>query len=231
MIESKAGDIAFEQVQQLAQPELHVQITGRGRLEKIEHLTLLTRREKLRLRLAHALKVKTAAYGLSAVVAGAGGLAVQNMEREVTGYHPLKREQLLQRKAERVDARKAWTQRDRPQQDVGAWINANYRLVTQAFTNPKELIENSDTYQSLLEKYYNTLKVIDHASFLVPALLLFLMLGGYIERRLSESRDDVVGSEERERLRSKINEIIDAANRLNIRIDQESGRIEKTESV
>ena len=85
--------------------------------------------------------------------------------------------------------------------------------------------------QSLLEKYYDTLKVIDHASFLVPALLLFLMLGGYIERRVSESRDDVVGSEERERLRSKINEIIDAANRLNMRVDQESGRIEKTESV
>jgi hypothetical protein len=222
MIASKVDDAAIEHVQRLEQPtRLQVRITAGSRLKTIEHLTPLTRTEKLRLRFAHALKVKTAAYGLSAVVAVAAGLAVQSVEREVTGYDPLKREQLLQRKAEKIASRNAWVQTgDRRQQDIGAWFNAHYRLVTQAITNPQELIENSDTYESLLEKYYNTLKVIDDASFLVTALLLFLMLGGYIDRRVNRSQDDVVSAEERERLRSKINEVIDAANRLNARGDR-----------
>ena len=219
MIGSNVDDGAIEQVRQLEQRnKLQVRMTGGSRLNTIEHLTPLTRTEKLRLRFARALKVKTIAYGLSAVIGVAAGQAVQNIEREATGYHPLKREQLLQRKAEKIDA---WAQRGDPQQQhIGAWLNANYRLVTQAITNPKELIENSDTYQSLLEKYYNTLKVIDDASFLVPALLLFILLGGYIERRVNRSQDDVVGTEERERLRLKINEVIDAANQLNIRLGQ-----------
>ena len=192
-----------------------------SRLETIKHLAPLERTGKLRLRLAHAVKVKTVAYGLSALVAIAAGQAVQNIEREVTGYDPLKREQLLQRKAKKIESRNASAQQgDAQRYDIGAWLNVHYHSVTQAITNPKELIENSDSYQSLLEKYYNTLKVIDDASFVVPAFLLFIMLGGYIERRVNRSQDDVVGTEERERLRAKINEVIDVANRLNGRVDR-----------
>lgn len=189
-------------------------------VETIERLVPLTRTEKLRLRLANALKVKAAAYGLSALFALAAGQAVQNVEREVTGYSPLKREQLLQKIAQKIESRYAWSHTNSPQQDIGAWLQARYRAVTQAINNPQELIENSDTYQSLLEKYYNTLKVIDDASFLVPALVLFILLGGSIERRMKRSQDDVVSKAERERLGAKINEVIDAMNRLNTRVDQ-----------
>jgi len=191
-----------------------------SRLKTIEHLVPLTRTEKLRLRLSNALKVKATAYGISAFLALAAGQAVQNVEREVTGYSPLKREQLLQKIAQKTESRNAWSQTDSRQQDIGAWLQARYRVVTQAINNPQELIENSDTYQSLLEKYYNTLKVIDDASFLVPALLLLILLGGSIERRIKRSQDDVIGKAETERLRAKINEVIDAANRLNTRVDQ-----------
>jgi hypothetical protein len=186
----------------------------------IEHLSPLTRTEKLRLRFVRALKVKTVAYGLSAVVAVAAGQAVQNIQRDVTGYDPLKREQLLQRKAQKLESRNVLAHTRDHQQHIGAWLNANYRLVRQAVNNPQELIENSDTYQSLLEKYYNTLKVIDDAAFLVPALLLFILLGGYLERKVKRGQDDVVSTAERERLRAKINEVIDAANRLGRRDDQ-----------
>jgi hypothetical protein len=222
MIASEIDEAVIEQVHSLEHPnELQVRLTRGSRLRSIEHLAPLTRREKLRLRLANTLKVKIAAYGLGAVIAVAAGLTVQKMEREVTGYDPLKREQLLQRKANKIDSRNAWVQTgDLQRQDIGAWFTAHYRSMTQAITNPKEFIENSDTYQSLLEKYYNTLKVIDDASFLIPAVLLFIVLGGYIERKVKRSHDDVVGTEERERLRAKINEVIDAANRLNARVDQ-----------
>jgi hypothetical protein len=217
---STVHDAAIEHVQQAEHSiKLQVRIIE-SRLETIEHLVPLTRTEKLRLRLANALKVKAAAYGLSALLAVAAGQAVQNVEREVTGYSPVKREQLLQKIAQKIEARNAWSQTDSRQQDIGAWLHARYRAVTQAINNPQELIENSDTYQSLLEQYYNTLKVIDDASFLVPALLLFILLGGFIERRVKRSQDDVVSKAERERLRAKINEVIDAANRLNTRVDQ-----------
>ena len=212
---STVHDAAIEHVQQAERPiKLQVRIIE-SRLETIEHLVPLTRTEKLRLRFANALKVKAAAYGLSALLAVAAGQAVQNVEREVTGYSPVKREQLLQKMAQKIEARTAWSQTDSRQQDIGAWLHARYRAVTLAINNPQELIENSDTYQSLLEKYYSTLKVIDDASFLVPALLLFILLGGSIERRVKRSQDDVVSKAERERLRAKINEVIDAANRLN----------------
>ena len=56
--------------------------------------------------------------------------------------------------------------------------------------------------------------MIDDASFLIPAVLLFIMLGGYINRRIGRIQDDVVEAQERERLRSKINELIDVANQL-----------------
>ena len=196
----------------------------------IEHLAPLTRTEKLRLRFARALKVKTVAYGLSAIVAVAAGQAVQNVERDVTGYDPLKREQLLQRKAQKLESRNVLARTGDHQQPIGAWLNANYRLVRQAVNNPQELIENSDTYQSLLERYYNTLKVIDDASFLVPALLMFILLGGYLDRKVNRGQDDVVSRAERERLRSKINELIDATNRLGRR-DNQSARNNQASSV
>jgi hypothetical protein len=222
MIPSKVDDAIVERVQQAELPKtLQVRVMGGSRLETVKPLAPLERTEKLRLRLAHAVKVKTIAYGLSAVVALAAGQAIRNVEREVTGYDPVKREQLLQRKAKKIESRNALAQQgDAQRYDIGTWLNVHYRSVTQAITNPKELIENSDSYQSLLEKYYNTLKVIDDASFIVPAFLLFIMLGGYIERKVNRSQDDVVGTEERERLRAKINEVIDVANRLNVRVDR-----------
>ena len=127
---STVHDAAIEHVQQGEHPiKLQVRILE-SRLETIEHLVPLTRTEKLRLRLANALKVKAAAYGLSALLAVAAGQAVQNVEREVTEYSSVKREQLLQKMAQKIEARNAWSQTDSRQQDIGAWLHARYRAVT-----------------------------------------------------------------------------------------------------
>ena len=93
-------------------------------------------------------------------------------------------------------------------------LNVSYTSLKQVMTDPKQFIENTETYQSVLEKYYNALKFIDDASFLIPAVLSFIMLGGYIGRKIGRIQADMVEAEERERLRSKINELIDVANRL-----------------
>ena len=176
--------------------------------QRIEHLTPLSRAQKLRLRLSRTMKVKAAAYRLSAMAGLAAGQGIQHMERDVTGYDPVRHAQLLENRATKIALRDAYRQ----EHGVAAWFDAVYRSTKQIITNPQELVEQTEIYQSLLEKYYNTLKVIDQASFIAPALLLFIMLGGYLERRLNRIQDDVVDAVELERLRCKINELVDAAN-------------------
>lgn len=178
--------------------------------QHIEHLASLTRAQKLRLRLSRLVKVKIAAYCLSAVAGLAAGQAVQSIAREATGYDPVSHAQLLEKRAQKI----ALSSTYRQEHVVGAWIHAAYRSTKQAIANPQEFIEQTETYQSLLAKYYDTLKVIDKASFIAPALLIFIMLGAYLERSVSRIQGDVVDRAEMESLRSKINELVDAANGL-----------------
>jgi hypothetical protein len=208
-----------EELQKL-QPagEIESEIRDKSRLRQIEHLVPLTGTEKLRCRFTRAIKLKVVSYFLSAMAGIAAGQCVQDIERAVTGYDPVKREQLLQRKADRIE-RSGWSEnakarQERGRQDVSTLLNVSYTSLKQVMTDPKQFVENTETYQSVLEKYYNALKFIDDASFLIPAVLLFFMLGGYVDRRVSRIRADMVEAEERERLRSKINELIDVANRL-----------------
>ena len=119
---------------------------------------------------------------------------------------------MLQKRANNIERPNARTSQE-AKQNVGVWINVTYSSLKQVMTDPKQFIENTDTYQSVLEKYYNALKFIDDASFLIPAVLLFIMLGGCIDRRINRLQEDVVEAEERERLRSKINELVDVVNR------------------
>jgi hypothetical protein len=198
--------------------EIEAQTRKKGPLCRIDHLVPLTPKERLRLRFTSAVKIKAVSYFFSALAGIAAGQYVQDIERVVTGYDPVKREQLFQRKADRIE-RNGWSPnanvpQERGRQDVGTLLNATYASLKQVMTDPKQFIENTETYQSVLEKYYNALKFIDDASFLIPAVLSFIMLGGYIDRRISRIQDDVLEAEERERLRSKINELIDVANRL-----------------
>jgi len=198
--------------------EIDARMRDNSGLRKIEHLVPLTPTEKLRLRFTSVIKARAVSYFFSAIAGIAVGQCVQNIERDVTGYDPVKREQLLQRKADRIERGTGWSRNVNPQQErerhIGALLNVTYTSLKQVITDPKQFIENTDTYQSVLEKYYNALKFIDDASFLIPAVLLFIMLGGYINRRIGRIQDDVVEAQERERLRSKINELIDVANQL-----------------
>jgi hypothetical protein len=198
--------------------EIEAQLAKKSRLPQIERLVSLTRTERLRLRLTSVIKAKVVSYLFSAIAGIAAGQCVQDIERGITGYDPFKRQQLLQRKADRIE-RSGWSEnakarQERGRQDVSTLLNVSYTSLKQVMTDPKQFVENTETYQSVLEKYYNALKFIDDASFLIPAVLLFFMLGGYVDRRVSRIRADMVEAEERERLRSKINELIDVANRL-----------------
>ena len=81
------------------------------------------------------------------------GQCVQNIERDVTGYDPVKREQLLQRKADRIERGTGWSRNVNPQQErerhIGALLNVTYTSLKQVITDPKQFIENTDTYQSV----------------------------------------------------------------------------------
>ena len=219
MTQLHTGETLVEELQKLQRAsEIEAPIREKSRLRPIEHVVPLTRTDRLRLRFTSAIKVKAVAYFFGAIAGIAAGQYIQNIERGVTGYDPVKREQLLQTKADRIE-RNGWSpnvnlRQERGRQDVGTLLNVTYTSLKQVITDPKQFIENTETYQSVLERYYNALKFIDDASFLIPAALSFIMLGGYIDRRIRRIRDDVVEAEERERLRSKINELIDVANRL-----------------
>jgi len=212
------GETLVKELQKFQRTSEIEQIREESRLGHIEHLVPLTRTEKRRLRFISVIKLKAVSYFFGAIAGIAVGQCVQDIERGVTGYDPVKREQLLQTKADRIErngrSQNANLRPERGRQDIGTLLNVTYTSLKQVMTDPKQFIENTETYQSVLEKYYNALKFIDDASFLIPAILLFIMLGGYIDRRISRIQDDVVEVEESERLRLKINELIDAANRL-----------------
>lgn len=219
MTSLQTGETLVEGLQRFqSASEIQAGIREKNRLLEIEHLALPTGTERLRLRFTRVIKVKVVSYFLSAIAGIAVGLWVQSIERGVTGYDPVKREQLLQRKADRIE-RNGWSENANARQekgkgDIGTLLNSSYASLKQVMTDPKRFIENTETYQSLLERYYNALKFIDDASFLIPAVLCFIMLGGYIGRKMGRIQDDMLEAEERERLRSKINELIDVANLL-----------------
>jgi hypothetical protein len=63
-------------------------------------------------------------------------------------------------------------------------------------------------------KYLATLKFIDDVSFLAPALLMFVMLGGYLTRTLTKIVGTYEEQEEKNKVIDKINELVQNANSI-----------------
>lgn len=180
----------------------------------------MTRREQARTRLLNFLKVKLGAYSIAAAVGAVGGNYVQNFSREVTGYDPIKHEQFLKKKDTGQKTPKA--EGEREFQDFSTWFNNTLESLKESALNPRNFIENTETYKTILEKYYAVLKMVDNVAFIAPALLIFIMLGGYINRKLISWSGDVVAKAQNEKIRRKINQMIDRSNEL-LRIIDERG--------
>ena len=156
-------------------------------MKSIEPLTPISKKEKLRITVGNFLKIKLAAYGMSAVAGIAGGNMIQDAERLVTGYNPTKHEELLKN----TGAKKANDFEDfkkeekvKKKLEIRKWFSDMRNKMKDAAVDPAKYIEGTDIYRNLLVKYYEVLKFIDDTTFLVPALLIFIMLGGYLSRKL-----------------------------------------------
>ena len=57
-------------------------------------------------------------------------------------------------------------------------------------------------------------KFIDDAVFIFPAMLTFIMLGGYISRKLKDMQGDAIARKENQIMADKINELVDRMNDL-----------------
>lgn len=183
-------------------------------LQPLEKLKPLTQREKLQKKLSNFLKVKLGAYGMAALVGIASGTYVQNVERGITGYNPAKHARLLEKK--KVES---------PDQgepgDVMTWFERTYESLKKAASDPRNFIEDIGMYKTILEKYYVVLKLIDDVAFIAPALLIFIMLGGYLNRRLVGMQGDTIARAQNDRIISKVNELIVRSNALLKRIDEQ----------
>ena len=164
--------------------------------------------------------MKLGAYSIAAAVGAVGGNYVQNFSREVTGYDPIKHEQFLKKKDTGQKTPKA--EGEREFQDFSTWFNNTLESLKESALNPRNFIENTETYKTILEKYYAVLKMVDNVAFIAPALLIFIMLGGYINRKLISWSGDVVAKAQNEKIRRKINQMIDRSNEL-LRIIDERG--------
>ncbi len=186
----------------------------------IENLEALSKKEKLYLRLKNFMKIRVAAYSLSALAGVTTGHFAQETERNITGYSPVKHEQLIkemeQPKTDFDEFKKGKTEKEK--HGIRGWFSDIKEKIKQNGLDPMRYIENTETYKSILLKYYNSLKFIDDVSFLLPAILMFIMLGGYVTRKLSSFSGDIVAKKQNEEIIAKINELVDSANQIKDRL-------------
>ena len=182
---------------------------------KIEKLEMPSSSQKALIRLKAFLKRNLVAYGMSALAGLGTGKIIQDTERNITGYNPeshqkVKRETEDKKVNDYEDFIKS--QQEKSKKGIMDWFKEKVDKVKKGLLNPKEYIQSTDMYKSLLLKYYDVLKFIDDASFMLPALLMFIMLGGYISRKLKEYQGDPVKKEEMRLIADKINELVEVAN-------------------
>lgn len=191
--------------------------------QPIEQLEVLSVREKFYLRFNKFVKTKAIAY----TVAGAAGFAVghttQEGERNITGYSPAKHAELIKSITQKAgdlsfeEFKK--TKEAKEKNDIQGWFSNVTEKIKQNGLSPMKYIENTDIYKSLLLKYFNLLKFIDDASFLLPAILMFIMLGSYVSKKLTTFSGDVVEKKQNEKIIAKINELVISANETKERIE------------
>ncbi len=205
----------------------------------IEKLEPMSKMEKWSIKTKNFLKIKAISYGVSAAVGAGVGYKVQEMERAVTGYSPDKHEKVIKDIAatkEKVDSfeefKKQQTEKRKNsiKEMALGFLSDIKEKIKQNGVDPKKYLENTEMYRNLLSKYYDTLKFIDDVSLLAPALLMFIMLGGFLSRKLTEMKGDAVQKEQITRIIAKINELADNINAIYGQI-QKNGPESLTEAV
>ncbi len=180
-----------------------------ARLSNIAPLEKMTYSDKFYIRLKSFLKIKGIALSLAAAVGGAGGYSVQKVERGITGYDPAEHKEFVNKRE-----RSSSQGQEKKEEDLQSWLNGTFETLKKSNFQPKEFIKNTETYKTILDKYYAVLEVIDQTAFIAPALLLFIMLGGYISRKLEGVEGDQVVRADNQRVLDKINELVAQSNQM-----------------
>lgn len=191
--------------------------------QPIEKLEALTKKEKAILRLKNFMKIRVGSYLLSALAGAYTGHVVQEGERNITSYSPIKHEQLIKEMEKPKNDYEEFQKKkiEKEKKGIREWFSGIKEKIKQNGLDPMKYIEDTETYKSILLKYYNTLKFIDDVSFLLPAILMFIMLGGYLTRKLTSMTGDVVAKKQNEEIIAKINELVDVANQIKVRLEIE----------
>lgn len=181
----------------------------------IEKLKPMTSGEKVWLTIKKFTQVRAAAYTVSAVAGLSAGHVAQNVERTMTGYDPVAHAS-LKKEMEKppINDYEAHKREQAEKEKKGILDRARDWMakIKNGVLNPKQFIENTEMYKTLKLQYLSILKFIDDISFLVPALLTFIMLGGFLTKTLSKLGGNPAEKEERKRIIAKINELVDASN-------------------
>ncbi len=175
--------------------------------KKIENIRGLTRKEKWLLQSKTTLKRIFAAYALASSMAIFGGQALQNVSRKITGYDEEAREEHAELKKKSEDPNHA-KYFEEEKNVLQKWVNK--------FLETAKKITNGEMYEDLKLKYYNLLNFIDDAAFLVPAVLIFIMLGRFLNEKIKKIEGDPVQKAEKNNIYNKINEIINKLNSFDL---------------
>jgi hypothetical protein len=185
-------------------------------VEKIQPLEDKTQGEKMLRKIRNFLTVRAVAYGVGAVAGVGAGTLVQQGERDVTGYDPITHQAFVLGTNKPVTDLESFKQekKDKEKRSVKEWASDTLRSLKSKALNPKEAIQGTEMYREVMMKYLATLKFIDDVSFLAPALLMFVMLGGYLTRTLTKIVGTYEEQEEKNKVIDKINELVQNANSI-----------------
>jgi hypothetical protein len=184
---------------------------------RIEELNPLSKSEKLALRFKNFLKIRLTAYGIGAATAFGAGSATQSLERDVTGYDPKTHAELKAAKeVTKVDDFEKFKEEKKVEEKKSllSWAKGIVDKVKSVAENPEAYIKGHDMYKEVQLKYMKMLEFIDDAAFIAPALLTFIMLGGFLSRKLDSLQGNTIDKEEKKMIRSKINELVEASNQM-----------------
>ncbi len=190
-------------------------------MEQIKPVEKISPANKFLIKLKSLVTSKSIAYGASAAIGAVSGSALQEQSRTATGYDPISHATL---KAELVSGKENGKEKSEFEEQK----EVKKRAVLERFqsmigkikrADPREVIKNSETYKQLKDQFLDLVKYIDDASFWVPALFTFILLGGYLDRKISALQGDPVNKAEMMILREKINEIIGAVEDLQHKIE------------
>ncbi len=184
-------------------------------MQPMEHVKLPTNREKMWLKLKSFLGVNIVAYTIGAAAGAGVGKVSQDWWREKTGYDPKAHAELEaeMEKSKTGDFETFKKEKEaKERQGILDRMKSVFEETKKGISNPTEYIKNTQMYK---EMYLNFLKLaggFDTAAFIMPGLLMFIMLGGYVSRKLTAWKGDVAQEENNARFAAKINELVDFAN-------------------